>query len=131
MMTWKVTFGAIVLWLANAMPYSDSTSSAIRSLRNAGYKIEGRDPCDGTGFCCALLPAFHDEDVCFVTLPAKKWTSSQLRLLKHFEHLKQIRADRDVDRTEFDTLCEILGDRKHLLLLYVLNVDGHRIWTGP
>ncbi|MCA9194132.1 MAG: hypothetical protein KDB03_20320 [Planctomycetales bacterium] len=129
MLTWKLTLGSLVVLIANLPPYWDPTTAAIRSLRAKGYRIEGRDPCDGAGFCCALLPASEDGDVYYVTLPQRGWNMSQLRHLKRFENLKSIRADRAVTPTEFDTLCETLQNQKDLLLVYVQNPDGTRTWT--
>lgn len=80
---------------------------SLQTLRNAGYVIQGRDPCEGTGLCCELLPAKREAEVYYITLPNSEWQSDDVQLMRQFPNLKQIRADRTVTESEYAILKEI------------------------
>jgi hypothetical protein len=106
----------------------DRTSPTIQELRQAGLVIQGRDPSAGSGLCCDLLPANSDDEVHYVTLPAKAWDETQLLKLKRFIHIQQVRADRDVTIEEYELLCRCVID-PNCILVNVTRSSGGR-WTG-
>ncbi len=130
MQTWMLVCNTVAVLFVNSPLHFDSTSTTIKLLRDSNYKIEGRDPGQVSGLLCALLPVNDDHDVHYVTLPNLRWNRAELILLNRFSNLEQIRAERDLDSKEWDTLKEILGDRQNLLLVYVRQPNGSRIWTG-
>ena len=102
--------GVMALQIANSPLYLDPTSGGVRSLRNAGFQIEGRDPCYGSGLCCALLPANTNDEVHYVTLPVGPWNATHIRLLGRFPNLKHVRANREAPAAEYDALCQAYCD---------------------
>ena len=130
MFAWNVLIGTIAYLTAVSPVHFDNTSPTVRSLRGSGFKLEGRDPCDGTGLCCALLPANIDSEVYYVTLPNKGWDLDDLRLLNRFTNLKHIRAGREISKVEYDTLRKLIRT-EDCLLFNVRNDDGSQMWTGP
>ena len=102
-----IAFG-LALALNHAPLYLDLTDQSLKTLRAAGYEIKGRDPCDGTGLCCALLPANLEREVFYVTLPDTKYQERHFALLKRFPNLKQIRANRVVSETEYAEIMDIV-----------------------
>lgn len=121
--------GGILLFSACSRGHVSNTSEAVRTLRAVGYVLEGKDPLDGTGLCGPLLPVITDDDVHYVTLPNAAWDTKNLELMRRFENIKQIRAERDVTDDEYKTLCALIDDRS-CLLLNVREPDGTITWTG-
>jgi len=87
----------------------------IRTLRDAGYVMKGRDPLAGTGACDPLLPANQECDVYYVKLPDGDWHERDLRLLLRLPNLQQIRAERTVTKTELQHLKEIAGSETRVI----------------
>lgn len=129
MTTWSVLMSVMALQIANSPLYLDPTSDCVRALRNAGFQIEGQDPCYGSGLCCALLPANTNDEVHYVTLPRGLWSAAHIRLLSCFANLKQVRANREATAAEYDFLCQACGDES-LVPLHVRRADGTVVWTG-
>lgn len=107
----------------------DQSSHTVRTLRSAGFLIEGRDPCSNSGFCCGLLPANKDDEVYYVTLPDTRWDDEHLVMLKQFNNVQQVRANRSVSVDEYQKLRGCVVDPSSVLV-NVLS-DGVVKYSGP
>ncbi len=115
MITGKLLLGCAFL-CSYAPLIFNPTDSSVRTLRSAGYTIEGRDPCDGTGVCCALLPANKENEVYYLTLSHGKLRRPHLELIKRFSNLRQVRAHRPVPLDEYIELKNIMPDGSVVLV---------------
>lgn len=97
----RIILMSLALSLTYAPVWQDDTDPSLRTLRKAGFVIEGRDPCYGTGLCCALLPANKESEVYYVTLPDGDWNEGHLKLIERFQNLAEIRSKRSVSVEEF------------------------------
>lgn len=99
-------FAAVLLLAPPASPPTDPT---IQHLEMAGVKLQGRDPCQGTGLCCALLPVCQPSDVDYITFPRHWVDLTNVAMLGHFPNLKCVGCVRTVSKAEFDTLLKTVS----------------------
>ncbi|WP_231744171.1 hypothetical protein [Stieleria neptunia] len=95
------TFVALVLI---APPAFESTDATVARLRSHGIQLSGRDPCEGTGLHCALLPVYTAGDVCSVFLPRRGYTVADLRTLSRLTNLQHVRSNRMLSEREYNIL---------------------------
>jgi hypothetical protein len=107
----------------------DQSSHTVRTLRSAGFLIEGRDPCNGSELCCGLLPANKDDEVYYVTLPDSRWDYAHLVMLKRFNNVQQVRANRSVSADEYQELCRSVIDPSSVLVNVLSSGDVK--YSGP
>ena len=81
-------------------PHLVDFRNVLQRFDDAGIQTQGRDPCAGTGLCCALLPVRVPTDVYYVSLPARGFNNEHLRLLRHFPNLLHVRCQRDLSEAE-------------------------------
>lgn len=73
-------------------PFALDDKQVLKRCKEVKIQLLGRDPCAGSGFCCALLPVNCPQDVGSVNVPRNGFDLDDLRLLKCFTNLSQVRS---------------------------------------
>lgn len=82
---------AVAVSIAALTPPCELDSmQVLERCKEVKIQLQGRDPCAGSEFCCALLPVNGPRDVGFVTLPRDGFDLDDLRLFKSYTNLNAV-----------------------------------------
>ena len=112
----------------HAEQYRAEPATVLERLEQAGVKLQGRDPFDGTGLCGPLLPVNGPEDVYYVTLPCR-FDERDLRLLCELPNIQQVRCERVISAVEAELIRNYTCPSASILC-HVLCHDG-MVRFGP
>jgi hypothetical protein len=112
----------MVLGVAMQLPPAD-LATPMQRLARIDAEILGRDPCEGTGLCCALNPVFGPKDVDAIVLPKIGTEVVHLRLLREFPNLRRVRVQRYISEEERKILQESVT-KDTLIAATVRKSDG-------
>ncbi len=109
------TLMTVGFWITSFAPLClPDARPILEQVADSGIVVQGRDPFKHTGLCGALLPVHEPNDVHYLTLP-RNFTRTDLRLIRHFPHLEQVRCEAIMTETEYDLIREIVPEDASLL----------------
>jgi hypothetical protein len=100
-----------------------TSRSVLQQFEDAGIETLGRDPLAGTGLCGPLLPVHTPQDVHYVTLPRAGFDLDDLRQLRKFPNLEQVRCQTEMTEEQDQAVREAIT-RDTLLLYSVRSANG-------